>query len=128
MEFTLKTIIDATAESIYNAWMDSEKHSEMTGGAANISNVIGAGFDAWDGYIEGENIKLEPNKKILQSWRTPEFEDDEPDSIVEILLSEKDGQTEITLIHTNLPDHGEQYRQGWDDYYFQPMKIYFSKV
>ena len=128
MEFTLKTIIDASAESIYNAWMDSKKHSAMIGSTANISAVIGAGFDAWDGYIEGVNIELELNRRIVQTWRTSEFEDDEPDSKVEILLKENGGKTELTLIHTNLPAHGEQYIQGWEDFYFQPMKEYFSRV
>lgn len=128
MEFTIKTIIPGSAESIYNAWMNSEKHSLMTGGEANISNITGAGFDTWDGYIEGVNIELEPNKRILQSWRTSEFGDDEEDSLVEILLKEANGQTELTLTHSNLPDHGEQYRTGWDNHYFEPMKEYFSKI
>ncbi len=126
MEFTLKTKINTTAEKIYTAWLDSEGHSKMTGGAATIIGIVGEKFSAWDEYIEGKNLELEQNKKILQSWRTSEFEEHEQDSRLEILLNEVDGQTEITLIHTNLPDHGEQYKTGWDNHYFQPMKNYFS--
>ena len=126
MEFTLKTKLDTTAEIIYLAWLDSEEHSKMTGATANISNQVDSSFSAWDGYIEGRNVELVSNRKIVQTWRTSEFEDDEPDSLLEILLDEEDGSTEITLIHTNLPDHGETYIKGWDDFYFQPMKVYFS--
>ena len=127
MEFTLKTIIDTTPEQIYKAWLSSEGHSEMTGGVAIISDKIGDTFTAWDGYIEGKNIELEPFKRIFQSWRTTQFEQEEEDSLVEILLNENNGQTELTLIHTNVPESGEHYIKGWDNHYFQPMKKYFSK-
>jgi activator of HSP90 ATPase len=36
--------------------------------------------------------------------------------------------TRLTLKHSRIPDgQGEVYRQGWEDYYFQPMKIFFSR-
>ncbi len=126
MEFTLKTKIDTTAEKIYTSWLSSEGHTKMTGGTAKISDKIGDEFTAWDGYIEGKNIELEPYKRILQSWRTSQFLEDEQDSQLEILLNEVDGQTELTLIHTNVPESGEHYIKGWDESYFQPMKTYFS--
>ena len=126
MEFTLKTKIDAPADKVYTTWLSSQGHTEMTGGAAIISDKIGDIFTAWDGYIEGKNIELEPNKRILQSWRTSQFEETEVDSQLEILLHEIDGQTELALIHTNLPESGEHYKKGWDNHYFQPMKAYFS--
>ena len=127
MEFTLKTKIDATAEQIYRAWLSSDGHTNMTGGTATISDKIGDNFTAWDGYIEGQNIEIEPFNRILQSWRTSQFEEDEEDSKIEILLNEINAQTELTLIHTNVPESGEHYIKGWDNHYFQPMKIYFSK-
>lgn len=127
MKFTLVTIIRATAKEIYTAWLSSEGHSEMTGGEANTSVTVGDNFTAWDGYIEGKNMALEPFSRILQSWRTSQFEQDEEDSQIEILLNEVDGETELTLIHSNIPESGEHYRKGWDEHYFQPMKSYFEK-
>ena len=127
MEFTLKTKINTSAKEIYKAWLNSEGHSNMTGGAAIISDKPGDNFTAWDGYIEGKNIELEPYKRILQTWRTSQFKDQEEDSQIEILLNEIDGQTELTLIHTNVPESGEHYKKGWDNHYFQPMNEYFSK-
>ena len=35
-------------------------------------------------YIEGKNLELEKDKKIVQKWRTTEFPDDAPDSDLEI--------------------------------------------
>ena len=40
--FTLTTTIPASPEEIYRAWLDSLAHSEMTGGAANMSEQLGA--------------------------------------------------------------------------------------
>lgn len=127
MKFTLKTTIKARAEQIYQAWLSSEGHTKMTGGSASITDKVGDNFSAWDGYIEGVNIAIEPFKRILQSWRTTEFEKEEKDSLVEILLSENLGLTELTLIHSSLPESGEHYIKGWENHYFQPMKDYFSQ-
>ena len=127
MEFTLRTTLSATSEQIYKAWLTSKGHSQMTGGTAIASNEIGGSFTAWDGYITGHNILLEPNSRIVQSWRTSQFEEGEKDSQIEILLNENNGETELTLIHSNIPESGEHYRKGWDEHYFQPMKEYFSK-
>ena len=98
----------------------------MTGGEATVSDQVGGEFSAWDGYIDGKNLALEPNKRILQAWRTYEFENTDGDSQVEILLNEVDGQTELTLIHTNVPEDGKHYIEGWEQHYFQPMKDYFG--
>lgn len=127
MEFTLKANINASAKEIYETWLSGKGHSEMTGGRASISDKVGEKFSAWDGYIKGKNLELEPNKRILQSWRTSQFEENEKDSQIEILLNEADGQTELILIHTDVPESGEHYKAGWENHYFTPMKEYFRK-
>lgn len=126
MEFKLNTKIKATAEEIYTTWLNSEGHTKMTGGVAQTSDKIGADFTAWDGYIEGKNIALEPFNRIVQSWKSSQFKENDKDSQIEVLFNEIDGETELTLIHTDLPQDGEQYKKGWDEHYFQPMKAYFS--
>ncbi len=127
MEFEISTTIPANPDEVYKAWLDSKGHSKMTGSKAKVSDKIGGGFAAWDGYISGTNLELKPGKKIVQSWRTSEFADSEEDSRIEITLAPAKGGTKLTLRHSNLPAHGEQYRQGWADSYFDPMKEYFGK-
>ena len=126
MEFILTTQLNAPAKVIYNARLGSEGHTNMTGGEAFCSDQVGDTFTAWDGYIEGKNLILEPYKKIVQTCRTSEFNESEEGSQIEIVLKEIGKQTELTLVHTNLPSYGEQYKQGWEYHYFQPMKMYFS--
>lgn len=126
--FTISEVIPAKASEIYEAWLNSEGHAAMTGGPAQVDGNAGGKFTAWDGYIFGRTLELARNQRIVQAWRTSEFPDDAPDSRVEILFEEISGGTKVTLTHSDMPeDQVESYRQGWDDFYFKPMKSYFSK-
>jgi activator of HSP90 ATPase len=124
--FTVSDTIHASPDVIYNAWLDSEGHSQMTSSPAQVSAQVGGTFEAWDGYISGTNLELELGKRILQAWRTTEFAPSDPDSRVEITFEAVQGGTKVTIHHSDLPEDGEQYLQGWIDYYFQPMKEYFA--
>lgn len=124
--FEIKTIIPATAQEVYDAWLDSEKHSNMTGGAATASNQVGESFTAWDGYISGTNIELVPASKIVQSWRSTEFPDGSNDSRLEVTLTDVEGGCELILKHSEIPQPEHDYENGWDVHYFQPMKEYFG--
>jgi len=127
-KFTLSAVIPASASEIYKAWLNTKGHAAMTGSPAKAAGKVGGKFSAWDGYISGATLELTPNRRIVQAWRTSEFPDDAPDSRVEILLEEAAGGTKVTLTHTDMPeDQVESYRQGWEDFYFKPMKEYFGK-
>lgn len=115
------------ATKIFNAWLESEAHSAFTGSPAHVNPAVGGEFSAWDGYISGKTLEIEPSRRILQSWRTTEFPEGSPDSLLEISFEEIGDGTQLTLVHTNIPDgQGEDYRQGWEDYYFKPMQQFFS--
>lgn len=99
----------------------------MTGSPAEVDGEPGGRFSAWDGYIFGSTLELTPNRRIVQAWRTSEFPEDAPDSLLEILLEEGSNGTTVTLIHSDLPqDQVDSYRQGWLDFYLKPMKAYFG--
>lgn len=126
--FSLSETFKATASEIYNAWLSSDGHSALTGSTASVDGSVGGKFTAWDGYIFGSTLELTPDRRIVQAWRTSEFPDDVPDSHLEVLLEEVEGGTRVTLKHTNMPeDQTDSYRQGWEDFYFKPMREYFSK-
>ena len=98
----------------------------MTGGAAQCSITVGDTFSAWDGYITGKNLELVENKKIVQTWRTTEFDETDEDSILSIEFITIQNGTEFILTHTNIPQGQTQYKQGWIDHYFSPMKEFIS--
>ncbi len=126
VSFEVSTLLSASPSEIYNAWLSSEGHTAMTGSPAMASSRVGETFEAWDGYITGENLVLEPGRRIVQSWRTTEFTSVEQDSLLEILLVPSFEQTRLVLHHSKLPEHGTQYEQGWEDAYFAPMRSYFE--
>ena len=127
LEFEVSEWFAAAPEAVYAAWLDSAGHTAMTGSPAQVSAMVGGTFSAWEGYISGHFIVLEPCRRILQAWRTSEFAAADPDSQLEVLLEARDGGTQMTLHHSNLPAHGETYLQGWLDFYFAPMKAYFQR-
>lgn len=126
MEFTTKTTIKATAKQIYKSWLSTQGHTKMTGETAYISDKIGEAFTAEDGNITGKNLHLEPYRKIVQSWRSEKFSANDDDSQIEITLNEINGETELTLTHTNIPESCDHYEEAWNTHYFKPMKAYFE--
>ncbi len=123
----LSTVLPATPRKLYSAWLSSKEHTAMTGGQASIELTVGGKHYEWDGYIWGENLELEPFTRIVQSWHTSEFPEGSQDSRLEVRFEPVKGGTEVTLIHSAIPEgQGESYRDGWDENYFQPMKKYFK--
>jgi activator of HSP90 ATPase len=124
----VSAVIPAEPRAIFDAWMSSAGHAGMTGSGAKIGSRVGSAYSAWDGYISGKTLELEPPGRILQTWRTTDFAKDDPDSSLEILLEKARGGTRVTLVHTNIPaGTGPEYRKGWLDFYFKPMKEWFAE-
>ena len=118
----------ASAHSVFEALMDSKKHAKFTGGAATISRKVGGKFSVFDGYATGKNLELIPDEKIVQTWRTSEWNEEEDSQVVFEIVPSKSGCT-LTFTHTNVPK--EQYsaiKQGWIDFYWVPMKKMFQIV
>jgi uncharacterized protein YndB with AHSA1/START domain len=125
----LVTRLPATPEDVYDAWLSSLRHTAMTGAPATSEARVGATHTAWDGYISGEHVELEPSRRIVQTWRTTEFPEGAPDSLLEIVLVQEGAGTRLTLIQNGIPDgQGEMYHDGWQSHYFAPMRAYFAAV
>lgn len=127
--FRISEVLPASPELVYATWLSSVGHAEMTGAGARVVPGVGGRFSAWDGYIWGITLELEPNHRIVQSWRTLEFPGTAPDSRLEVLLQPTPEGCRITLAHSRIPaGQAESYRQGWYDHYFDPMRAYFSRL
>lgn len=124
----ISAVFPASVEMLYTAWLSSRGHSALTGSKAEVDHQIGGKFTAWDGYISGTTVELENFKRIVQKWRSTDFPEGSPDSRLEVRFEEVEGGTEITLIHTGLPEGTEdETLKGWKDYYFKPMKKFLAK-
>ena len=117
-----------TAERLYKAWLSSEEHSQFTVAPATIDPKVGGEFLAWDGYISGKNLVLEPYCRIVQSWRTTDFPENAVDSQIEVLLIDTEEGAILTINHSKIPNgQGKEYEDGWNQFYFQAMDDYFSR-
>lgn len=124
------TILDCTPQAAYNAWMDSLQHGEMTGSSAKIDPKEGGKFSAWDGYIQGKTLELDPIKhKIVQVWRSDEqgWPKDYFSKVTIEFLPHTTNQTKIVFKHSGVPQENvKDIEQGWNDFYWTPMQKYFS--
>lgn len=126
-EFEQSATIPATPAEVYDAWMSSDKHTAMTGGAATVDPVVGGKFTAWDGYIWGRNLDLDSPTRIVQSWRTSDFTDADVDSKIEVTFEQAVSGTLLRLRHSDVPSNDHGYEDGgWQSNYFDPMIAYFS--
>jgi activator of HSP90 ATPase len=120
-------VVNASPAQVYEAYMDSKTHAEITGSPARMSSRAGEKFTAWDGYILGKNLELVKGKKIVQEWTTTEWPEGYPPSRLEIKLTAKGEGTVLTMIHSDVPaEQRDDYAEGWRDYYWEPLKKHFE--
>jgi activator of HSP90 ATPase len=112
----------ATPHAVYEILMDSKKHAQFTGAEAKISRREGGQFTIYGGEISGENLELAPDQKIVQSWRYSDW----PAGVyskVTFALEPVEKGTRLTFTQSGVPDDKyAEIKQGWQDYYWEPMK------
>ncbi len=121
-------ILSVSPEEVYDALIDPRKHSAFTGSKATCNPNPGGRFTAWNRYITGKNLELVRGKRILQEWKTSEWPEDYPSSILEFTLTPRRGGTELKMVQSKVPaTQVEKYREGWVDAYWDPLKKHFLK-
>ena len=119
--------LNASPEHVFTAYTDSTQHAGFTGRDAEINAESGASFSCHNGMIEGRNIEIVPNKRIVQAWRVANW-DEGAYSIVNIDLEGQDSGTKVTLTHVGFPEGQKVHLEGgWHENYWKPMANYFSK-
>jgi activator of HSP90 ATPase len=120
--------IPATPEEVYEAFMDPKKHAKFTRSKATGNPVVGGEFTAWDGYIKGKNLELKEGKLIVQEWTNTDFPEGYPSSRFELALKKVPKGTEMHMVHSKIPaSQAEELREGWTEFYWEPLRNYFSK-
>lgn len=116
--------ISAPPEDVYNALTNEATIQLWTGEEAVMPLESGAEFSLWEGSICGKNIEFVPGKKIVQEWY---FGDQEPPSIVTIILHAAKNGTSAELRHTNIPEEDfDNITEGWDQNYFGSLIDFYE--
>ena len=87
----------------------------------------GGRFTAYDDYIEGHTLYVEPNKRVVQSWRASDWAEGIYSLVVFEFKARGKNETVLTFSHIGVPvEEYSQLKQGWVDHYWIRMKDYLK--
>jgi activator of HSP90 ATPase len=119
--------IQATPEQVFDALVQPALAASIIGGECTGEPRVGSEFTHWNGYIHGKHVELLRGERIVQEWTTTEWPKGAAASRLELQLAGTGGGTELTMTHSNVPsEQAEEYRQGWIDFYWTPMRAHFG--
>ena len=124
-----EVMINASPHEVYAVLMNSKKHSELINSNADISPGVGGKFKIYNGYIEGKNIELVKDKKIVQDWKgEEECWPENHYSRISILLEEISEGTRLVFTQEEMPEKCyDNFYDGWFDNYWKPLQDMFKK-
>ncbi|MBI4019505.1 MAG: SRPBCC domain-containing protein [Candidatus Aenigmarchaeota archaeon] len=115
-------IFNASSHEIFEMLMDSEKHSFFTDDKASISRKVGGKISAYGGYIEGKNLEIIPDKKMVQEWRAIDW-DDGIWSIITFEFKASGRGCKLIFTQEGVPDNQfKEISKGWKEHYWDRMK------
>jgi activator of HSP90 ATPase len=113
-------------QRIYRLLLEARQFADFTGMAAEIDAKPGGAFTLFDKMIEGRNVELVENQRIVQAWRPASWAPGVY-SITHFELKPRAAESTLLLDHTGFPaglaDHLDS---GWHGHYWEPMKKHFA--
>lgn len=118
--------IRAAPARVYAVLLDSKQFARMTALPAAINPTAGGAFSLFQGQIEGRNVELVRDVRVVQAWR-PAHWDAGVYSIVRFELKTQGAGTLVVLDHTGFPEGDYDHLDaGWTDHYGKAMVKFFS--
>lgn len=111
--------INASAKEVYNALVNEDLIEHWSGTETTMDINPNGLFSLWGGSIHGVNLEVTPTK-IVQHWKEDGWDGF---SKCTFTITEKEGTTELHLLHEDIPEHSvKDIDGGWDEYYLGPLK------
>jgi activator of HSP90 ATPase len=110
-------------------YLDADEHAAFTaGGAVQISATPGSEWSAFAGQIHGRVLELSPDRLIVQSWRSFDWQEDDLDSILVLSFWPEAAGARVELTQANVPNnlYGNLVT-GWSTRYWQPWHAYLER-
>lgn len=126
MQIHVETTLPAAPERIYELLTNGAKFGEVTGQPGKGGGSAGAYFSLFNDWLEGRQIELVPNERIVQAWR---FMDWDPGvySIVRFTLTPEDRGTKLVVDQHGVPEAFQEHVEtNWKPFYFVPFAKYFE--
>jgi activator of HSP90 ATPase len=117
---------NATPARIYEVLLDAKQFSAFSNQTAEVQPRAGEPFKLFGGRIEGRNIELLSNERIVQAWRPASWSAGVY-SIVRFELVARGSGTRIVLDHTGFPEENREHLSaGWPRNYWDPLRKYLK--
>jgi uncharacterized protein YndB with AHSA1/START domain len=120
--------LPAPPAELYAMYLDPAAHASFTGGGAvTIEATAGSDWSAFDGRIHGRILALTPGRRIVQSWRSFEWEEQDLDSVLMLALTPSVPGATVELAHVGVPERlYDTLVSGWPARYWQPWRSYLE--
>lgn len=120
--------LPASADQLFEMYLDPEAHSAFTGHEVAIGHEDGAPFRAFGGQLSGYILTTVKHRLIVQSWRSVNFHDGDPDSTLLLCFGTAGDEGQIDLVHLDVPAHEiEPVTEGWHTHYWVPWRAYLER-
>jgi activator of HSP90 ATPase len=129
----------ADRKRVYDALLDTKQFDQVMRLSAamksgmplgakptQISREVGGAFVIFGGHIEGRQIELVANTRIVQAWRVATW-DAGLFSIARFDLVAQGAGTKMVFEHTSFPKgQAEHLAEGWKSNYWEPLEKYLA--
>ncbi len=115
----------ATPADLYQTLMDGKRHGALSGQPTTVSHRVGGKWKVGHD-LEGKNLKLTKDKRIVQTWRANNW----PKGVYSkatFALAKAPGGAKITFTQTGVPSqYLKEISTGWKAYYWGPLRKAFA--
>ncbi len=125
LDLQLHFQLSAPPKAVMQLLTDDLLIRRWSGEDAQVGKAVGEAVSLFDGWAKGHITAYLP-AQLGYTWRTTEWETEVPTTEVVFSLREKNGGTEVTLMHTGFDSAEERdnYKTGWNDFFFDPLEDY----
>ena len=119
----------ATPTRVYEVLLDAKQFAAFSKDTAEIQGQPGGSFKVFGGRIEGRNIELIPNQRVVQAWRSAAWPAGDY-TIVRFNLVARGSGTRIIFDQAGILQNSAEWKQldkGWPSNYWEPLRKYFDK-
>jgi len=117
----------ASSDRLFDMYLDADAHAAITGKPVSIEARTGAAFRAFDGVLSGTVLHVEPQRLVVQTWRSANWPASAMDSALTLSFWPEGDGGRIELVHANVPDEDfAGVSQGWEKYYWAPWRAYLA--
>lgn len=119
-----RTFLPAPPEDLYDTYLDPDRHAAVIGARVRISAAPGAEFSAFDGHVRGRILHLDRDRLVIvQAWGSDQLG---PGHVVVLTFDAVPGGTEISLLHTGIPDDRLAHID-WEGRYWRPWRALLDR-